>query len=239
VNEPAPGNDLLLRIVPPVAAVLLITAFAALGMWQLDRAGQKNAMAAMFADDAPATPLSRVGDVTPYQRIEARGHFLGDRQVLIDNIIRGGRVGYFVVTPFEVAPGEPLLIVNRGWVPKPAGGAALEDISVGDEWRTLNGRAGHLPRVAIKSGPAFAKPGEWPRVAVYPTQDEVSAELGREVMPFVLLLDVTEKEGFLRQWEPQQSGAMTHYGYAFQWFAMCLALIVISIWQLRRRGWRL
>ena len=52
---------------------------------------------------------------------------------------------------------------------------------------------------------------------------------------FALLLDPEDEDGFLRQWEPDQSGAMTHYGYAFQWFAMALAVIGIAFWQYRKR----
>jgi surfeit locus 1 family protein len=247
VNNPTARNTPLRRLVPPLAAVVLVIAFANLGTWQLDRAAEKEALAASFADDAPHRRLDEVSEPTPFEKLTAGGRLLGDRQVLIDNIVRNGRLGYFVITALETAKGAPLLLVNRGWIPR--GGAdahtanaganiadaVIDDIAVNGDWRTLRGRAGNLPRVGIRSGEAFEGGEAWPRIAVYPTAEEVAAELGRDVLPFALLLDPDQPDGFSRVWEPRQSGAMTHYGYAFQWFAMALAVVGISAWQLRKR----
>ena len=235
MNEATQKNDLLVRIVPPLAALMLTVLFAVLGNWQLNRAAEKEALAEMFDDDAPHVSISDIKEVTPYQRISAQGRFLGERQILIDNIIRNSRVGYFVITALEYDIGQPLLIVNRGWIEKPRDVKTREDISVAGDWRSLQGRAGHLPRVGIRSGEAFMNGNDWPRVSVYPTLDDVSVQLGREVLPYALLLGAEEYDGFLRNWQPRQAGPMMHYGYAFQWFALCLTVIVISVWQLRKK----
>lgn len=225
----------LTRFVPPLAGAVLVVAFTSLGLWQLERAAEKESLAAMFSDDAPYRSLYDVEQPTPFERIEARGRLLGERQVLIDNIVKRGRIGFYVVTALEYDSEAPLLLVNRGWIDKEGWPALSVDISVDEEWRTVRGRAGNLPRVGIRSGEPFAGGAEWPRVAVYPTSEEVAAELGRDVLPFALLLDPDDEDGFLRVWEPSQSGPMTHYGYAFQWFAMALAVVGIAVWQLRRR----
>ena len=238
MNEAVKKNELLVRIVPPLAAVLLIGVFALLGNWQLNRAAEKVALAAMFESEAPYTQISGVEEVANFERIEVRGRFLPQRQVLIDNIIRNARVGYFVITALEYDAGQPLLIVNRGWIEKPRDRGPLADIDVGDGWRTLKGRAGHLPRVGIRSDEPFAGGDEWPRVAVYPMLEDVSAQLGRDVLPYALLLDAQADDGFMRDWMPNQAGPMTHYGYAFQWFALSLTVVAISVWQLRKKGSR-
>ena len=235
MNEAAQKNDILVRIVPPLAALMLTVLFAVLGNWQLNRAAEKEALAAMFQDDAPHVSISGISEVTPFQRISARGCFLGEQQILIDNIIRNSRVGYFVITALEYDSGQPLLIVNRGWIEKPRDLNTLEDIGVADDWRSLQGRAGNLPRVGIRGGEAFMNGNAWPRVSVYPTLADVSTQLGREVLPYALLLGADEDDGFLRNWQPRQAGPMMHYGYAFQWFALCLTVIVISVWQLRKK----
>ena len=103
------------------------------------------------------------------------------------------------------------------------------------EWGRFRGRVGQLPRVGIRSGEAFEGSEEWPRIAVYPTLDEVAVELDAELMPFVLLLDPGEPGEYLRRWEPAESGPMTHYGYAFQWFAMALTVLAIGAWHLKKR----
>ena len=56
-----------------------------------------------------------------------------------------------------------------------------------------------------------------------PTLDELSAELGQELLPFILLLSPEDDDGYVRLWQPRDSGPGMHYGYAFQWFAMAAA----------------
>ena len=233
--DSAKKNELLLRVVPPAAAIIFTVLFAVLGKWQLDRAAEKVALASQFENDAPYTRLRDVEQITPFQPIESRGRFLPERQILIDNIIRNSRVGYFVITALEYDRNEPLLIVNRGWIEKPRDLQQRVDIGVADEQRTLRGRVGNLPRVGIRSGEPFANNVNWPLISVYPTLSDVAEQLGREVLPFTLLLDPEADEGFLRDWQPRQAGPSTHYGYAFQWFALCLTVIVISVVQLRKK----
>ena len=76
-------------------------------------------------------------------------------------------------------------------------------------------------------------PMGWPRIGVWPTIEEVSDEIGDEVLPFVLLLDADQDHGFTRNWEPRQSGASTNYGYAVQWFAMAATVLAIFGWFFR------
>lgn len=230
---------LLWRVAPPVAAVLLTILFVSLGFWQLDRAAEKVSMQRLFDADAGYAPLADGMTVQNYQRISASGRFLEDRQFLIDNMILNGRLGYFVITPFEYASNKPLLLVNRGWVaagperslpllmPMPA--ADME----------IRGRAGQLPRVGIRSRDAVAASPGWPKLATYPELSDLSQSLDRELLSFILLLDPHEGDALVREWQPQGRGPAMHYGYAFQWFAMAAAVVGILFWQFlkwRNRG---
>lgn len=237
VNATDEMETLFWRLAPPVAGVLLVILFVSLGFWQLDRAAEKNAQRRLFDAQAPYTALDAGMEVQDYQRISASGRFLGDRQFLVDNMIMNSRVGYYVITPFEYAAGGPLLMVNRGWIPAmpdrslpplaPLSGAGTE----------ILGRAGRLPRVGIRSGNAIDSSTGWPKLATYPELPDLARELGRDVLPFVLLLDPQHGEGFVRDWQPKDSGPAMHYGYAFQWFAMAAAVLGLLAWQLlRKRG---
>ena len=228
-------ETLLWRVAPPVAAVLLTILFVSLGFWQLDRAAEKVAMQRLFDTDAGYAPLSDGMSVQDYQRISASGRFLEDRQFLIDNMILNGRLGYFVITPFEYASNKPLLMVNRGWLaagperslpllsPLPAASSEVR------------GRVGHLPRVGIRSRDAVAASPGWPKLATYPELSDLSEALDRELLPFILLLDPHDGDALVREWEPQGRGPAMHYGYAFQWFAMAAAIVAILSWQFLKR----
>jgi len=226
------------RIFPPLAALGLIAMFVSLGLWQLDRAAGKNRLQALFENDAAYSRLSGDMPVTEFQNIEAYGQYLDERQVLIDNMFVDSRIGYYVITAFRYAADQPLLIVNRGWIARPVAHDTNPDLGTGGARRTIRGRVGHLPGVGIRPGAAFEGAGDWPKKAIYPTLDDLSAELGQETLPFILLLSPDEDDGFLRRWQPRESGTMMHYGYAFQWFAMATTVFVILVWQMRRRHTR-
>lgn len=222
------------RWLPPVAAVLLIVLFVSLASWQLDRAAQKEALARLFDDTGGPVTFVSSRDYELYQPVAASGRYLPGRQILIDNIVHGGQLGYYVITPFETAAGGPLLLVNRGFVRrKPSAG--LPAIDVAGDARDITGRIGRLPRVAVRPGDAIEAGQGWPKTAVYPRREDIAAVLGEEVAAPVLLLAPDADDGYIRQWQTEQKGPMMHYGYAFQWSALALTVLVLLIWQLRKR----
>ena len=90
-----------------------------------------------------------------------------------------------------------------------------------------------MPRVGIRPGAPFEDAGDWPKKAIYPTLDELSAELGQELLPFIVLLSPADDDGYVRRWQPRAGGPMMHYGYAFQWFAMATAVLGFLFWRMR------
>ena len=87
-------------------------------------------------------------------------------------------------------------------------------------------------------GDAFTPGDNWPKAAVFPSLDEVSAALGRDVQPFVLLLDADEPHGFERAWAPAGIGPGKHFGYALQWFAMGAVLSGLLAWNYRKKRFK-
>ena len=113
-----------------VLTLVMLAVLLSLGRWQLQRADQKRDLFDAFTRGKDATRLIdlQTPPLPRYQHIEARGHYDGSRQLLIDNMTSAdGRAGYFVVTPFALAGGGWLL-VNRGWVPLGASRAALPPV---------------------------------------------------------------------------------------------------------------
>lgn len=222
------------RYFPPVAGLLFAALFVNLGLWQLDRAAEKRALLAAFESGESFRRPPNFENLQAFERIEVSGRYLGEKQVLIDNIVHDGAVGYYVITPFRLSANSPLLLVNRGWKPKdgndPAAGIDIESTN-----EKIRGLAGNLPQVGIRPGEAFAGSNDWPRIAVYPNLQEVARQLEAELQPRVLLLAAGEPHGFVRDWQPNVSGPMTHYSYAFQWFAMATAVLALLYWHHRKR----
>ena len=82
-------------------------------------------------------------DRARFRPVTARGRYDGRRQFLIDNIVRQGRNGFFVITPFRLDEGG-LLLVNRGWIAQDARRQPVDDIGVDDGARRIEGRVGRL-----------------------------------------------------------------------------------------------
>lgn len=223
------------RFFLPLASLALIALFVSLGLWQLDRAAEKRALQALFRDDAPIVAVTGDTPLSEFQPIEAAGRYLAERQVLIDRVIVDGRPGVYVITPFQLASGRPLLLVNRGFVAHATGDGGTPDLELDTGPRSIRGRVGFLPRVGIRRGPAFRDGDAWPRWASYPTFEELAGALEARLLPFVLLLDPAESDGFLRHWQPTARGPGMHYGYAAQWFAMAAAVAGILGWRWRKK----
>ena len=66
-------------------------------------------------------------------------------------------------------------------------------------------------------------------VLQYIDTQEISGMLGYEVMPMVLRLDKEADHGFYREIPVLNLDSAKNTGYAFQWYAMLVALLVIYI----------
>ena len=220
---------------PFVVGWVLVAQFAALGAWQISRGLEKRADHAMFEDETGFSAWHDGMDVRPYQRLRVTGRYDGDHQVLLENIIVDSRYGYYVITPLLAMDDEPVLLVNRGWIEKGTDPVDAALLDVPAERVTVHGRAGSLPRAGMKMGESFTPGQDWPRKAVYPSAADVATQLGREVQPFVLLMDHEEEHGFYRHWVPTEFGPGKHFGYALQWFAMGIVLAGLLAWNYRKK----
>lgn len=98
-------------------AVLLMIAFAALGVWQLQRLSWKlDLIARVHAEPESLNALlARAPDDRAYRRMSVQGQFNHDAETRVQAVTELGG-GYWVLTPLTTPDGQVLLI-NRGFVP--------------------------------------------------------------------------------------------------------------------------
>jgi surfeit locus 1 family protein len=234
------------------AAVVLVTTLigvaitANLGVWQLRRAAQKIALQDALESRAKLTPLIAAelarspGQVEPqhYRPVHLRGQWLAQRNVFLENRQMNGRVGFYLVTPLQLDGRPDVVLVQRGWVPRD-----LRD-------RTL------LPPIASPAGtvdvdghiaPPPSRLYEFaPSTSGMIRQNldlgEFALETGLPLAPLsVLQADSPGNagDGLLRQWPRPAVDVQKHYGYAFQWFALCALMAGLYVWfQLVRPRWK-
>jgi surfeit locus 1 family protein len=223
------------RLWATLATAALLAAFVSLGAWQLARGREKQALVTSFERGQQTTTTLGGGSVDAlprYQRISVAGHYDPARQILLDNMpSKDGLPGYRVLTPFVRAMNARLLLVDRGWVPLGVSRTVLPDVAVSPVERTVAGRLDQLPVPGVRVGAAGVEGDRhWPRVLNFPRQLDVERALGAPVESRVLLLDPEMADGYERAWHPALGfGPERHVGYAIQWFAFAVVLLVIFV----------
>ena len=234
--------------VPATTAALAIAAFSWLGVWQLDRAGEKERRSGTFAartSDAPILLNDRLSvmpsELDPewwrYRRVEVSGEALGAHQYLLDNRTRNGVAGYHVYVPMLVTGLERLVLVNRGWTETGPSRERRPDVFLNTSELVVSGFVAY-PRQTLLLGDDGYAQSSWPKVVQRIDLDKTARDLGRQVLPFVVLMDAALPNGFVREWTPYLGiGPARHRGYAFQWFSLAAAVAVVWI-VLKHRGVR-
>ena len=219
-----------------IAVTLAIVASCvALGSWQLGRSREKRALIEAFErGDAKTMPLpvAPMDELPRYQHVSVSGRYEPRRQVLLDNMPSStGQPGYRVLTPFRRSDGGTLVLVDRGWVPLGLDRSRLPAVDVDAGPRTVTGRLDGLPVPGLRIGAARAEGATgWPLVLNFPVSADVEAALEEPVERRIVLLDASLPDGFERAWRPAIGfPPERHLGYAIQWFALALALIVAFV----------
>ncbi len=223
-----------MRAILAVLFLALFGTFVGLGFWQLDRADQRRELFGAFAEGSAATAATALigGDALAerrYERLQLSGRFLSSRQVLLDWVTHAGRVGYQVLTPFLPAGSEQWIVVNRGWIAAAPDRGELPVLDVAERERTIVGQIDALPRPGLRLDvPEETRSRSWPRALLFPTFDELEAELELPLVDYQLLLAADQVDGFVREWQPRALTPERHVGYALQWFSLAAALVAIT-----------
>ena len=227
-----------------IGALLVLGAlFASLGTWQLRRADASREMFASFAARSVETPVTELpssfDEARRFQRIEVRGQYVPEPQVLLDNMLHDGVAGYHVLTGLRVAGRHELVLVNRGWVPLGVDRRTLPDVVVDAAPRSVTGRLERLPRPGMRLD--AAEPAGDATAAIvmqFPMAEDVERVLGEPLLDYQLLLDPTEVDGYVREWRAPGVQPERHLSYAGQWLALAIGAVVAGVviaWKARPR----
>ena len=217
-------------ILATVVLAMLAAGFSGLGIWQLQRANWKAELMEAHRN-APELPLAEaIEQSANFAEVTARGRYLADRTLFLDNQVHQGQLGVHVYTPFH-SDGAPLVLINRGWIPLPRPRGELQAPATPEEIIELNGRLRQPPRPGLYLGePEDLDPQSWPQLVTYLDTDKVSAALEQEVATSVVQLDPGSDHGFeAHNWPVVNFGPERHLGYAWTWFTMVLTIFIIWI----------
>ncbi len=206
-----------------VVSVIFTALFVGLGVWQLDRIGQKERMAADF-EAQRGLPVVDVANVPVdiedyrYRNATAIGEFVGMHQILIDNVVFDGQPGYQVLTPMRLEDTDRYLLIDRGWLAQGAKRGVVPDMPPATGVIPVSGWLDY-PRSTpvIIPGPVESEKTLWP----YLDMEALAARLGAPLPNFVI--HATD-DAVLRHKDPEfDAKSGMHIGYAIQWFAFAVA----------------
>ena len=211
--------------------------FVRLGFWQLHRADYKEDLLQRYAAaaSAPVQPFARVADATAaaaFPRVEVRGHYLSDRQYLLDNPNHDRRGGAEVFVPFVVHGESRVLLVDQGFLAEDGSGRVLQAPALPAGEIDLRGLYVPPPPVGFEmGGNALARQAQWPKNSIYLDLTQVAGDLGRALYPRVLALDPDPASIYVRVHTLDFSSMppARHRAYAFQWFTFALAALAILL----------
>lgn len=225
-------NALLKRWIVVASAVFACSTTISLGVWQLSRAQQKttlhDAMRARAKEppvDTPQVLKSQYVASLEHRLARLTGLWLDDKTVFLDNRQMRDRVGFYVVTPLQIAPDRAIL-VYRGWVARNfMDRTILPQLPVQSDVVDVEGR------IAPEPGKLYEFQSS-AQGAIRQNLDHAAlrAELNLDILPVVLMQSGSNTDGLLREWPVINAGVDKHYGYAAQWFALSVLIAGLTLW---------
>lgn len=217
--------------------VLAAALFVRLGIWQLDRASYKEALAQRYAAAAVAPPVDfrQVAGAPPadaFPRVAVRGRYLTDRAYLLDNPHHDARGGAEVYVPLVLVGDPRALLVDLGFLPGNGRDQAPQLPALPTGEVELHGLYLPPPGVGLElGGDALAQQSHWPKTSIYLDLAQVAGDLHRPLYPRVLALDADPRAIFQRvhAFDFSAMPPARHRAYAFQWFSFALAVLVIFL----------
>ncbi len=234
-----------------LATALTAGITASLGFWQLDRARQKDAIAASIEAKAVMPPLDTAALGGPehiHRLAQVVGRWRPDTLVYLENRPMNGQAGFVVLTALELPDGR-LVLVQRGWQPR-----NLRD-------RTLVQPVPTPPTHAVRVHARVAPPpsrlldfegGSQGQVRQNIELKTYAEEFGlKGLLPISLqqlepALGCTDlpcsellQDGLRRDWTVVGSSADKNRGYAVQWFALAALALGLYVWFQWWRPWRM
>ncbi|MDP1520803.1 SURF1 family protein [Porticoccus litoralis] len=217
--------------------VLLFTAFflpvtVNLAIWQLNRAEEKQQLLEDYQQRDVAQPVALVSlggqPDKQYVRVRVRGEYDNRSPLLLDNRVRHGRPGFEVISLFQTLTGQWLL-VNRGWLQGSMDRTELPPIDdvVGEV--ELTGYLYQSPGEQIMLGEDRWAVEDGPKIIQNAAPEKVAEKLSIPIYSYTLRLDDQQPGAYETGWDVVNLMPGKHTGYAVQWTALAIALVVLTV----------
>lgn len=214
-----------------ILALIFFCIFMSLGIWQVQRSHQKKSLLATYAArtaHAPfkASDLSQPNDWRFY-RVTLTGSFDNKHTFFLDNKTHQGQVGYEVYTPFKANDLDLPILVDRGFVPMGESRKNLPIIKDISDDTTITGLL-NTPPVLITFGKITdSKQINWPLRVEFINLPQLGKLSDQTFFPYIVNIQAQDPGALAVEWQIVTSGPERNMGYAVQWFALALTLLIL------------
>ena len=213
-------------------SIFFVIVFVFLGVWQIERAAHKEGLLQAFNSEQESPPIRLTSQSPDWSRVFVDGIFDSSRQILIDNQIHKGKVGYKIFTPFRFDDNK-IVLVDRGVGAQGQSRSDLPQLNILEKKSRIIATV-TSPEQGVLAGSELLT-NEWPRVSQTKAVEVIASAFKEPILDIVLVLDpgssqITE---FI-QIRPFAITPVKHYGYAMQWFTMSIVLLGMFLYALKR-----
>ncbi len=236
-------------LVGVAVTLICIPLFTKLGLWQYNKAQQKQAIHEAYdqakLDEALKFPLGLTDskainvDDWKYKKVTVQGVYETKYQFLLDNQVEGDRVGYHVITPLKIDSANEYVLVNRGWILGKDTHTELPVFSTPAGKQTITGQI-WVPSKKIftlessdNQSAASAKSVNQPWQQVWQNMNMAKYKQSVPLVVSELAIKLDQDShagGFVRNWQIPAERITSNLGYAYQWFGFAFTALLIFIY---------
>tara|TARA_A100001388_G_scaffold220597_1_gene171265 strand:+ start:3252 stop:3941 length:690 start_codon:yes stop_codon:yes gene_type:complete len=219
-----------------IFAIIFVPITISLGIWQIERANEKKLIIANYDKLLVSAPIALQKNqmLNNWQPIETTGTY-EDTVVYEDNAINNGKAGFKVYHLFRNDDGT-YIFIHRGFIERNLIKNNLPEVDIPTQKKSIFGTT------LFKQNNTFVKNIEESDSRII---QEFNASLlidkypmlkDKYLHPFLFNLDIRDVNKYQPIEKPVNMTASKHIGYAIQWFGLCAALIILTIYAFRRKG---
>lgn len=199
----------------------------------MQRASEKHTLQDLIAEQQDLPPLQwpaeggvPADETYLYRDVRMSGRFAAEQVWLLENRIHQSRVGYEVLVPFYLTGGEAIL-VNRGWIEGTGYRDQLPQVTPVASTAEVSGKLIEPSHNTLLQQSIEA--AQWPQPILQIDLEQMQKFVDAPLLPWILQIDAQHPVALTVDWQNVNMPASKHLGYAWQWFTMALALIILTI----------
>jgi surfeit locus 1 family protein len=195
--------------------------FIVLGNWQLHRFHYKKNLLNSFSQALLAKPAvfqTLKQPLAQFQHVQVSGHYV--ETIFLSNKPHENLIGFEVLSSLQIPNENKRLLIDRGWVPRTSDVTtehAPNNELVTGYVKWLNEHQFILGDNLLQQNPLTLQ-----RIDIA----ELKKITGFDYFDYVVRLDASSANGFVRDWKITAVEPERHMGYAIQWFVMAIVLFL-------------